>query len=223
MQIPGAGWDRESDELGLDTLPIKQQTMYARWTLACYGNHNIQVNLQQLEPVEERAAILKDGREVRLRSLAVDDKERLLTMFSSMSESALRWGMPPYTRERIERWFAGIQDMFGVVALNSDRIVGYSSIYRQPYPRRKGIGDLGIYLHQDFHGVGLGTAITEQMLALAEEQGMHRISLEVVEDNKVAVLLYSKFGFKTEGKLRDSYFGGDNRYHNTLIMGKILR
>jgi putative acetyltransferase len=173
--------------------------------------------------MEERLAALKDGREVTLRSLAVDDKERLLTMFSSMSESALRWGMPPYTRDRIERWFAGIQDMIGVVALDGDRIVGGSMIFRQASPRRKSIGDLIIYLHQGFHGVGLGTAITKQILALAQEQGMHRIGLEVVEDNKVAVHLYSKFGFKTEGKLKDSYFGGDNRYHNTLIMGKILR
>jgi putative acetyltransferase len=173
--------------------------------------------------MDEHIVALKDGREVRLRLAAADDKERLLTMFSTMSESALRWGMPPYTRDRIERWFASPQDMIGLAALDGDRIVGWCSTYKQPHPRRKGIGDLGIYLHQDFHGVGLGTAMTKQILALAEEQGMHRISLEVIEDNKVGVHLYSKLGFKTEGKLRDSYFGGDNRYHSSLIMGKILR
>ncbi len=112
--------------------------------------------------------------------------------------------------------------MIGLVALDGDRIVGWCSIYKQPHPRRKGIGDLGIYLHQDFHGVGLGTAMTKQALALAEEQGMHRISLEVVEDNKAAVRLYKKTDFKTDGRLRDAYFGDDNRYHDSLIMSKIM-
>ena len=173
--------------------------------------------------MEEHVIGLKDGREITLRSLTVDDKERLLAMFTSMSEEALRWGMPPYTREKIERWFAAPQDMIGVAALQGDRMVGHSTIYKQPHPRRKGIGELVIYLHQDFHGAGLGTAMTKQILALAEEQGMHRIGLEVVEDNKVAVRLYKRFGFKTEGRLKDSYFGGDNRYHNSLLMGKVLQ
>jgi putative acetyltransferase len=172
--------------------------------------------------MDERIVALKDGREVRLRLATADDKERLLTMFSTMSDSALRWGMPPYTRERIERWFASPQDMIALVALDGDRVVGWCSMYKQPHPRRKGIGDLGIYLHQDFHGVGLGTIMTEQALTLAEQQGMHRISLEVIQDNKVAVRLYKKAGFRTEGKLRDAYFGDDARYHDSFIMSRIL-
>jgi len=172
--------------------------------------------------MEERVVTLKDDRKVRLRLATADDKERLFVMFSTMSESALRWGMPPYTRERIERWFASPQDMIALTALDGDPVVGWSSIYKQPHPRRKGIGDLGIYLHQDFHGVGLGTIMTKQILALAEKQGMHRISLEVVEDNKVAVQLYKKAGFRIDGELKDAYFGADGRYHDSLIMGKIL-
>lgn len=173
--------------------------------------------------MDERTVPLKDSREIILRPVTVDDKERLLTMFSTMSEAAVRWGMPPYTRDRIERWFASPQDMIGLVALCGDRVVGWCSIYKQPHPRRKGIGELGIFLHQDFHGVGLGTAMTKQALLLAEQQGMHRVSLEVVEDNRVAVRLYRKFGFKTEGKLRDAYLGDDSHYHNSLLMGKILQ
>jgi len=173
--------------------------------------------------MEEQTAALKDGREVKIRLVAVEDKEQLLAMFSSMSESAVRWGMPPYTRDRIERWFAAFKDMIGLVALHSDRIVGWCSIYMQPHPRRKGIGELGIYLHQDFHGVGLGTTMTDLVLELAKQQSMHRIYLEVVEDNKPAVRLYVRSGFSAEGRLRDAYFGDDDQYHNTIIMAKLLK
>ena len=173
--------------------------------------------------MDEHIISLKDGRTVSIRPGTADDKEGILAMFSTMSEEALRWGMPPYTRDRIDRWFASPQDMIGLAAVGEGRIVGWCSIYKQPHPRRKGIGDLGIYLHQDFHGAGLGTAMTKQVLALAEEQGMHRIGLEVVEDNRIAVRLYRRAGFRVDGKLRDSYFSDDNRYHTSLIMSKILR
>jgi hypothetical protein len=45
---------------------------------------------------------LKDGREVTLRCLTADDKERFFGMFSSMSEKALEWSMAPNVIEDIE-------------------------------------------------------------------------------------------------------------------------
>jgi ribosomal protein S18 acetylase RimI-like enzyme len=43
-----------------------------------------------------------------------------------------------------------------------------------------------------------------------------------VADNKLAVHLYEKFGFKTEGVLKGSYFGEDGRYRDELAMGLVL-
>jgi hypothetical protein len=42
-----------------------------------------------------KEVVLKDGREVTVRSLALDDKERLVEMFASLSDEALKWGLPP--------------------------------------------------------------------------------------------------------------------------------
>jgi len=46
--------------------------------------------------------------------------------------------------------------------------------------------------------------------------------LTVVADNKPAVNLYRKFGFKIEGVRKDSYFGEDGKYHDDLVMGLLL-
>lgn len=172
--------------------------------------------------VEKKRVRLKDGREVTIRFLTIDDKERLLKMFSSMSKEALRWSMAPYTREVIERWMKNIQNLVPLVAEHDSLIIGYASIFKFTHPRRKGIGDLLIYLHQDFHGVGLGTVMTEVLLELAKEHGIHKLSLYVVADNEIGVHLYEKFGFEIEGKMKDAFFGEDRKYHEMLIMGKIL-
>lgn len=173
--------------------------------------------------MEKRRIRLKDGRKVTIRFLTTEDKEKLLEMFSSMSKEALRWSMAPYTREAIERWMNNIQNLVPLVAEHDNYIIGYASIYKFPHPRRKGNGDLLIYLHQDFHNVGLGTAMTELLLKLAEEHKMHRLSLYIVADNKIAKHLYEKFGFKLEGKMKDSFYEEDGKYHDMLIMGKILK
>jgi RimJ/RimL family protein N-acetyltransferase len=162
---------------------------------------------------------LRDGREVTTRLLTEKDKDGLLQMFSSMSGEALRWSMAPYTGEVIERWINSIPNLISLVAEHGKRIVGYTQIYKFSHPRRKGIGEQLIYLHQDFHNVGLGTAMMEKLLQLAKKEGMHKIELSVVAENETAIHLYRKLGFTVEGVSKDSFFGSDQKYHDLVNMG----
>jgi RimJ/RimL family protein N-acetyltransferase len=167
-------------------------------------------------------ATLKDGKVVQIRELGVEDKDKLIEMYGSLSDEALRWGMPPYSREVIEKWYGNIQNLIALVAFDVDRIVGHAQILKFLHPRRKDSGDLIIYLHQDFHNRGLGTVMLGRLLESAREQGMHRISLHVIADNRRAVHVYQKLGFKIEGTMKDSYFGEDRKYHDELMMGLLL-
>jgi len=172
--------------------------------------------------MEELFVRLKDGREVVLRSLRFDDKELLLSMFANMSKNALLWSSPPYDEQKIDRWMSGSKTGLSLVALSEDRLVGITAVYQFPRPRLKGVGGMMIYIHQDFHGVGLGTEMTDCLLTLARDKGLHRIGLEVVEDNEAAVRLYKKLGFEIEGVMKDAYFGTDHKYHNILVMGYLF-
>ena len=169
--------------------------------------------------MEELVIRLADGREVVLRLLRFDDKGLLLKMFASMSEDALIWSNPPYDEQKIDRWMSGSKTGLSLVALSEGRLVGIAAVYQFPRPRMKGVGEMMIYIHQDFHGAGLGTEMTDRLLSLAKNKGLHRIGLEVVEDNKAAVRLYKKFNFEIEGVMKDAYFGADHKYHNMLVMG----
>jgi len=165
---------------------------------------------------------LKDGREVIVRPLTVEDKDGLFQMFSSMSDKALKWSMALYTMEVIERWMSNIKNLIALVAEWNNRIVGYAMIYKFPHPRRRGVGDLAISWCTYFHNVGLGTAMMKKLLQLAQKEGMHKIELYVVEDNEVAIHLYKKFGFEIEGVSKDSFFGSNGKYHNMIKTGLLL-
>jgi len=167
-------------------------------------------------------AKLKNGKTVLIRRFRIEDRDRLAEMYSSLSSEAMRWGMPPYDEEVIEKWIGNLQNLIFLVAIYDDRIVGDAHIYKFPHSRRKGTSDLIIYLHQDFQNVGLGTAMLNELIDLAKKEGLHRVSLHVIADNKRAVHVYKKVGFKVEGVLKDSYLGEDDKYHDELVMGLLL-
>lgn len=166
---------------------------------------------------------LRDGREVLLRFLTAGDEGRLFQMFSSLSDEALRWSGALYTMDVIKRWVDNLPQLIPIVAEYNDRIVGYAVIYKFPSQIRKRIGDFAIYLDQDFHNVGLGTAMTKRILQLAKKEKMHRIELSVVEENKSAIRLYQRTGFQIEGVNKDAFYGQDDKYHNVVQMGLILK
>lgn len=166
---------------------------------------------------------LKDGKTVLIRDYQPTDKEAFIKFYESLSAEALRWAMPPYIRERLESgWLSNLQNLTILIALHENQIVGHAQIFKYPNTRRKGVGDLLIYLHQDFHNKGLGSAMLTELVQQTKREGLHRIGLHVVADNKLAVHLYEKLGFKTEGVLEDSYFGEDGKYHDELAMGLVL-
>jgi diamine N-acetyltransferase len=169
-----------------------------------------------------KPSVLKDGRKVVIRGYTPNDIENLVSMYADLSEETLRWSLPPYDRQKIDRWTTDLENKIIILALSGDKVVGHLQITCNPVDRLKGIGDLLIYLHQDFQNAGLGTALMKEGIVLARSRGWHRIALRVVADNRRAIRLYEKMGFRKEGLGRDSYFGSDGKYHDEVEMGILL-
>ncbi len=166
--------------------------------------------------------VLKDGRRVDIRLYRPADKEGLISMYAGLSHEALRWSMPPYNRQRIERWTSNLENTIALIAHDKNRIVGHLQISIGTSPRFREMGDLFVYIHQEYQNVGLGAALMNQAIALARERRLHRVELTVVADNHRAIRLYEKVGFQREGLKRENYLGEDEKYHDEIIMGILL-
>ena len=57
--------------------------------------------------------------------------------------------------------------------------------------------DVMIALLKEYWGLGIGTAMFREMIALAESWGLMQLELEVIEGNDRAIALYEKMGFRT--------------------------
>ncbi len=164
---------------------------------------------------------LKDGRRAQIRPLEVADKEALVKFYANLSSEVLRWALPPYDRPRVERFISNPGELIGVVGEVEGQVVGHLHIFRYS-SRMSHLGELIIYLNQNFLGVGLGTAMMKSGLGLAKARGLHRVQLTVIKGNENAIHVYESVGFHREGERIDGYLGADRQYYDAIEMGIIL-
>lgn len=121
------------------------------------------------------------------------------------------------TRKRLEN---PTQGAMSLVAVLDGSIVGNSGISRFS-GRRAHACSLGIGIHDDYQGKGIGSALMSEMMDAADNWlDIRRIELTVFTDNAGAIRLYEKFGFVREGILRDFAFR-NGRYADALAMARI--
>ena len=70
-------------------------------------------------------------------------------------------------------------------------------------PRRRHVGDIGMAVRDDRQRRGVGTALMQAAIELADGWlNYQRLELTVYTDNLAAMALYRKFGFAIEGTCR---------------------
>lgn len=114
-------------------------------------------------------------------------------------------GLPSYRTADSEAFIAGLgpDDHNFVAVLDDGTVIGCAGLTVCSNPRMRHVGSVGLYVHTDYQNKGVGTALMETLLDLADHWLMLvRVELEVFADNEQAIRLYEKLGFEKEGLLR---------------------
>jgi ribosomal protein S18 acetylase RimI-like enzyme len=85
------------------------------------------------------------------------------------------------------------------IATLNNKVIGWcdiSSLHRHVHAH---VGSLGIGVLASYRGKGIGRALMMSALKAAQAKGLTRVELTVRENNKNAIALYKKLGFKAEG------------------------
>lgn len=120
-----------------------------------------------------------------------------------------------------ERMLTDVPGRFRYVAVADDLPVGMISIYRGALPRTSHSAGLGMMVHPDYWGIGVGSRLMEVILDLADNWlGLKRVELEVNTDNPTAIHLYEKFNFVIEGTHRFHTYGA-GRWADSHFMARL--
>ena len=140
--------------------------------------------------------------EIKIRRAEPSDAEAMRKIFDSPKVIYGTLQLPfPYTENWRKRLAEPTDGAFSLIAFVNDEAVGQSGLYTFPnYPRRRHVGQIGMGVRDDWQGKGVGSALMQAMIDLADKWlNLSRLELEVYTDNEAAIHLYKKFGFVTEG------------------------
>ncbi|MBZ9621443.1 GNAT family N-acetyltransferase [Clostridium sp. FP2] len=109
-----------------------------------------------------------------------------------------------------------------LVAEVEGKIVGFTRCEGSKLSRFIHKAEFGICILKEYWGYGIGKVLIENTLIWADNVGIEKISLTVVEINTKAIQLYKRYGFVQEGLLIKDRIHKDGKYYNSVIMGRLL-
>ena len=161
-------------------------------------------------------------RDLIIRRCELEDYKAVHLVYSSPQAMAETLGVP-YSSEQAWRDELARErdDNFAVVACVQGEVVGHLTLSVYMNPRTRHSGHFGIAVRDDWQGRGVGTALMEACLDLADNWlNLTRLDLRVYADNAPAIALYEKFGFEIEGTHRRfAYRNGE--YVDAHIMARL--
>jgi putative acetyltransferase len=162
------------------------------------------------------------GSRLRVRGGSSDDWEALHTIWA---QPTVYWGTMHIPYPSADRSRERIQDrapprFWPLMAEVDGTVVGSTGLHRGDH-NRSHVGHIGMMVHTDYQGMGVGTTLLAAVIDLGENWlGLSRIQLEVYTDNTRAIGLYERHGLEEEGSLRAHSYR-DGRYVDVLVMGRI--
>jgi len=161
--------------------------------------------------------------DVNVRHAEPDDAEAIHRILSGPRATAGTLQMPLQSVEGIRtRFFSETREgLYHLVAYVDEEVVGHLGLETFTRPRRRHVGEIGMAVRDDWQGKGVGTALMEAALDLADNWlNLTRIELSVYTDNAAGIALYKKFGFEIEGTHR-RYAFRNGEYVDAYSMARI--
>lgn len=159
--------------------------------------------------------------DIEVRPVAAEDDADLSAIYAHESVIAQTAQLPHRSVAFWKEFYAskGV-DFLELAAVCEQRAVGHLGILLNANPRRKHVASFGIAVHPDYQGKGVGKALMDALVDLADRWlNLLKIELSVSCDNPVAIGLYEKYGFVVEGESRCDLFT-DGHYSHSRQMAR---
>ena len=171
---------------------------------------------------------LKNGIKIEVREALVSDEQQLLEYIQKVNSETKNLSRDPHeftmTLEQEESFLKRVTNseheaMF--VVFHDNKLIASAGIHGSSLNRLKHRVNLGISVLQEYNNLGVGSVLMAENIKKARLLKKHKIELEVRDDNPGAIHLYEKFGFVSEGIIKDGFYV-DNTFVDLRQMGLLL-
>ena len=156
----------------------------------------------------------KNGKNVEIREARVQDLDLLIEMYTTLSEKTLHFlRSNEFTPHEVREMYSRVngEKVISIVAVNGEKIAGEARLIKYS----KTSAEFGIIVHDLYQNRGIGQALLKKIIEVSKRKGVKRLIGFCTDENKVALHVYQKFGFKVEKVIKNRYLPMGN--------GRVLR
>ncbi len=181
----------------------------------------------KFEPIEFKDKL---GRTIVLRNAETSDAADLIEYLKiTASETPYLIREPDEVKLTIEQQkrflenkISADRELMLIATIDGKHIGNCSLMEIVPYKRYFHRCEVAIALYQEYCGRGIGRMMMQTVLDVAKGLGYEQAELEVISDNKTAIELYKKLGFKKYGCFPQNMKYSDGTYADADWMMKKL-
>jgi len=153
--------------------------------------------------------------------MGVEDAGRLHAFFLTIPEEDLLFLRRNVTDPAvIESWALDVAGghTFTLLAEHEGRVVGEASIHRSRVPWTAHVGEIRVVVEAEHRRLGLGSALVDTIFLEALARGIEKIVAEMTPDQKAAINVFQKLGFRVEGLLQGHVRDRQGKTRDLLVM-----
>ena len=161
--------------------------------------------------IETKTILLKNGKTAIFRSPEIGDAAEMVKYLKATAEET------PFLMNYPEEKIITLEQEEGylrherenpaetmIVCEVDGKIAGTCHLSCKTKLKNRHRGRIGIALYEAYWGMGIGTAMFRELIALGRERGLSQLELEVFEGNKRGIALYEKMGFRIAASVPDA-------------------
>lgn len=166
---------------------------------------------------------LAGGIQLTLRPMQRDDGPALLRFFKSLPREDRFYLRDNVTDENlIEKWVRDLDynRIIPILALQGEEVVGDATLHRSPHYWTRHVGEIRIVTAPCIRRKGLGILLAREIFRLAIELKMDKIVFMLAENQKSAMNITLKLGFRQEAVLKGHIMDPQGQRQDMIIMSQ---
>ncbi len=165
---------------------------------------------------------LPDGANVKIRLMTADDKDAILAFSQALPQEDLLFLRVDLTQPAVvDEWLHAIEIGLStslVVSDNSEKLIGYATVHRDPAPWTRRVGELRVNVSSDYRARGLGKNLTSEIFDVAQHIGVKKLLANMTPDQHGAQAAFRRLGFIPEALLADYVEDRNGTCRDLVIM-----
>ncbi len=158
---------------------------------------------------------------VTFRLMTPEDGEALLAFAKSLPEDDLLFLSIDITRQKaVEQWAKNIESgrIKTILVEAGGKLVGHGSLGHNELLWTRHMGEIQLLISPDMRGYGLGSILADELFALAKQLKLQKIVARMASEQRGAIQVFERLGFRVEALLADYVIDRNDRTHDLIVM-----